>query len=256
MSAILNTGHATQAGILSALLAERGFTGSHAILEGCKGFCRAYSDDYRVSDIVAELGQRYRILDVWFKRYPTGAYANAPLDALLELVQRHNIGADDVEEVRIKTYAVVEDGLNNPHPSNTTAAMLSLPYCVAVALLDRQVTPQQFTEERMKDRSIRGLMERVRLVVADEELSQFGPVIGLGAIVEVICRDGRRYEGRVRAPKGDLRNPFTEEELLGKFRSLTSRVIDSDHADEIVLRVRDLEHLDSVEELTRLLCAY
>jgi 2-methylcitrate dehydratase PrpD len=165
------------------------------------------------------------------------------------LVQRHNITADDVKEVRIKTYAVVENTINNPHPSNTTAAMLSLPYCAAVALLDRQVTPQQFTEERVKDRRIPDVMGKVRLVVADEELSHFGPVIGLGAIVEVICQDGRRYEGRVRAPKGDTRNPFTEEELVSKFRSLTSGVIDSDQADEIVLRVQDLEHMDSVGEL-------
>jgi len=253
MSSILITGHATQAGIISALLARRGFTGSRAILEGRKGFCRAYSDDYTIAAITRQLGQEYRILGVWFKRYPTCAYANPSLDVILELVDRHGIEASDVKEVRIKTYAVVEELIDNPDPSNTTAAMLSLPYCAAAALVDKQVTPRQFTEERLADKNIRDVMKKVRLIVADEELLQFAPVEGLGASVGIICHDGRRYEGRVHAPKGETRNPFTEEELLKKFETLASSVVGADKVNDIAKTLKRLEDIDDVGELASLL---
>lgn len=254
MSSILNTGHAAQAGIMSALLAQRGFTGSPAILEGRSGFCRAYSDRYEVSNIIAGLGNRYPIVDVWFKRYPTCAYANAALDVILDLIARHDIGEGDVKEVRIKTYAVVEKTINNPEPPNVLAAMLSLPYSAAVAIVEKKVTPREFTEEKLRDQKVSAVMRKVRLVVADEELNEFAVGRGRGAIVEIICQDGSRYEGRVKAPKGDTANPFTEEELLRKFETLASPMLDTAEINHIAKVVKSLEQFNDISNLTDLLC--
>ena len=252
MSSILNTGHAAQAGIISALLAERGFTGSRGILEGRSGFCRAYADKCDLSSIVAGFGERYRILDVWFKRYPTCAYANASLDAILDLVAAHDIDEADVREVLIKTHSVVEKTLNNPCPPNVTAAMLSLPYNAAVAILERQVTPREFTEETLADERVRAMMAKVKIKAADEELAfAVGP--GRGSIVEIRCQDGTTHEARVKAPRGDTANPFTQEEFLGKFRALTSPVLDPSQSDEILRAVDNLESIEDVTGLTSLL---
>ncbi|HUW08535.1 MAG TPA: MmgE/PrpD family protein [Anaerolineae bacterium] len=253
MGSVLNTGHATQAGVISALLAQRGFTGSRTIIEGKSGFCRAYSDSWELAGIVAGLGDRYRITDIWFKRYPTCAYANAALDVILDLVVGHDVQQGDVEELCIKTYDVVEQALNNPEPSNATAAMLSLPYNAAVAVVRRQVTPREFTEECLLDGMVRATMKKVKIVVADEELNRLAEGRGRAAIVRIVCHDGTEYEGSIKSPKGDTLNPFTDEELFGKFEALTSPILDGERIDSIATMVRNLEEVETVRDLTRLL---
>ncbi len=252
MSSILNTGHAAQAGIISALLAERGFTGSRGILEGRSGFCRAYADECDLSSIVAGLGERYRILDVWFKRYPTCAYANTSLDAILDLVAAHGIDPADISEVLIKTHSVVEKTLNNPCPANVTAAMLSLPYNAAVAILERQVTPREFTEEKLADQRVRAMMAKVKIQAADDELA-FAAGPGRGSIVEIRRHDGTTRAARVKEPRGDTANPFSREEFLGKFRALTSPVLDPSQSNDILGVVDNLASIEDIRRLTSLL---
>lgn len=251
MSKFLNTGHSTMAGVISALLAQRGFTGSHTILEGRKGFCRAYSDEYDFLTIINGIGERYLIMDVYFKPYPTCRYCQPATDVVLELVNKHKIQASDIERALIKTYSVVERTVNNPNPTNVTAATLSMQYSIAVALAEGRSTPDEFTEEKLRDEKIRSLMNRVEMVVADDELYKFAPE-GYGAVVEISCKDGR-YEGKIRITKGEPENPFTESELIEKYRKLAVRVIGTDKVEEVLKKINKLEEVSDLSGLVGLL---
>lgn len=253
MSAILNTGHATHAGVVSAILAQRGFTGSRTILEGKSGFCRAYSDDCDLSRITTNLGERFGILDVWFKSYPTCAYCNSALDVVMDLRRNHGISAEEVEQVIVKTFPTVEATVNNPAPENFTAAMLSMPYSVAMALREGRVTPREFEGERWTDDEVRGLMRRVSVVVAEEELLRAGLALDRGAMVKIICRDGKQYEGRASAPKGDPMFPFSDDDVLAKYKQLASEVFDASRIEAIAGVVRRLDQVDDAVRLADLL---
>jgi 2-methylcitrate dehydratase PrpD len=253
MSAILNTGHATQAGIISALLAERGFTGSRTILEGKSGFCRAYSDDYDISKITEGLGEEFAIVDVWFKRYPTCAYCNSALDIVLDLKENNNLTSDDINSVKVKTFSTVENTINNPDPDNVTAAMLSLPYSIAMAIHQGKVTQEEFKDDWLSSPQVRNLMSRVDLVIADEELTQMGLEFDRGAVVQIISNDGIMYEGSAKAAKGDPVYPLTDEELKNKYQILAAQVLKAELVDEIESIIWEVEYLNRIEELTKLL---
>lgn len=252
MSKFLNTGHSTMAGVISAILAQRGFTGSHTILEGKMGFCRAYSDKYDLSKMMEGVGERYLILDVYFKPYPTCRYCQPATDVVLELVDKHKIRASDIEHALIKTYSVVERTVNNPNPTNVTAATLSMQYSIAVALAEGRSTPEEFTEEKLRDERIRNLMKKVEMIVDDDLLYKFAPEV-CGAIVEISCKDGSRYEGQIRISKGEPENPFTENELIEKYSGLAAQVIGTDKTEAILEQINKLEELSDLTELTRLL---
>lgn len=252
MSKFLNTGHATQAGILAALLAQRGFTGSHEILEGHKGYCKAFSDDYDLSSIVAGFGKTYRIMDTYFKPYPTCRWTHPAIDVTLRLAHEHEIQLKEVDEVVVRTYQIVKDTTNNPQPLNPTAATLSMQYSLAVAIAERQVLPEHFISERLGNKDLKDLMTSVHIVPSDEEMYDLGPT-GMGAKVTIKTKRGAEYYGETQFAKGEPENPFTKEELIDKFRELNSDILTSERLDRTIMNIEAFEELVSIQTLLELL---
>src|SRR5437660_5471814 len=113
----------------------------------------------------------YRILDCGMKSFPIEALSQAPLTAMMKTVKDHKIKADDVKEIKVEVIARAADILGDPHkyrPTSRETADHSLPYCMAVGLVDGMVTPLQFREERVRDQSLIPIMDKVK-VVANEE---------------------------------------------------------------------------------------
>lgn len=245
----LNAGHATQAGIQSALLAQKGFTGSRGILEGVKGFCRAYSDEYDTKRIHEDLGKKYRILGTYFKFYPTCWYIQPALDALLPMI--HEFTLEDIKEVTVKTYPIPLITIDNPNPLTESAATLSMQYAISAAIVHGKAGPDEFFGNKMDTGRISALMKRVHVVDGERELEEYAPG-GSGAIVIITLKNGKTLEGRTRQVKGDTGN-FTRGDLISKFDDLTSPLIDKKKQEELKNMVNNLESLDSIRELTRLL---
>jgi 2-methylcitrate dehydratase PrpD len=200
-----------------------------------------------------DLGQRYGILDVWFKRYPTCAYCNSTLDVVLDLKRRYGISADEVERVTVRTFPTVKATVDNPLPENFTAAMLSMPYSVAVALLLGRVTPSEFEGEMWADPGLQSVMRKVHIEAAEEELLRAGLAHDRGTMVSIVCKDGKRYDGSAKAPRGDPMFPFTDEDVLEKYRRLASSVFDSATVEAIATLVRSLEEVDDITRLADLM---
>ena len=245
----LNAGHATQAGIQSALLAEKGFTGSREILEGIKGFCRAYSDEYYTEKIYSDLGKTYRILGTYFKFYPTCWYIQPALDALLPVVREFE--PDDVKEVTVKTYPIPLITIDNPHPATESAATLSMQYAIAAAIVHKKAGPDEFFGTNMNKDEISDLMKKIHVVNGEKELQEYTPG-DTGSIVIITLNNGKILEARTKQVKGDVGN-FTKEDLIQKFNTLTSPLIDKKRQKEIKTKIENLESMDSVRELTQLL---
>src|SRR5436189_3780931 len=111
------------------------------------------------------------------KSFPIEALSHAPLTAMMKTVKENMIKSDDVKEIKVEVIARAADILGDPHkyrPDSKETADHSLPYCLAVGLMDGMVTPLQFKEERIKDPALIPIMDRVK-VVANQEFESLFP---------------------------------------------------------------------------------
>ncbi len=248
---------ATQSGVLAALLAERGYTGPEHVLDGKEGFSHVFDTEWRWEILTDGLGESWRILQCGMKFFPTEALTHAPISAVLDLVTEHDLDPDEIETVTIHSLARAADILADESkydPRTKETADHSLPYVVAAAIVDRQVTPKQFQPEKIMDPRIRAQLRKVR-VVADPEIEAVFPELQR-VRVEITTTDGRTLTRQLDYPKGDPRNPLTDEEITGKFRALGEGVASTDEMDRMQDAIRRAETFDDVRELAARLVVY
>ncbi|MGE3107989.1 MAG: MmgE/PrpD family protein [Phycisphaerales bacterium] len=256
---------ATRMGVESALLAQRGYSGPEHMFDGKEGLYAVfghvrYKGDPAKFDTAKITGNlprsssdHYKIIDCGMKSFPIEALSHAPLTAMMKCVKEHRIAADDVAQIKVEVIARAADILGDPHkyrPNSKETADHSLPYCLAVGLIDGMVTPLQFKEERVLDQSLIPVMDKVKVVASDEFealFPKFQP-----SRVTITTSDGREFSKRVDVPKGDPRDPMTEEEIAVKFNALGSSVIGSDQCARLQKAIMSMETLKTVDGLMAL----
>ena len=240
--------HAASAGVLSALLARNGFTGSTNVVEQRKGFCEAFADDSDLTRVTENLGKTFEISRTSLKPYSCCRYNHAAIDGLLGIVNAESIGADAIDSIRVRTYDIaVTNRPHRTHPKTVFDAKMSLPFCLAVAAYVRKAGERDFTEALLEDPKLCGLAERVT-VEADEAMSRVFPR-EWPAQVQVTLRDGRSLERLVPYPKGEPEAPMTESEIRQKFRELATIAVTDAAADQIILAVDVLDESPDVTPL-------
>jgi len=250
MSKPLNAGKAALSGVLAALLAQKNFTSSDAILEAKKGYCRATSKESNLNKITENLGKRFEIMNNIFKRHASCGHTHGAIDALLDLAKKYDIKPEDVEEILVGTYPIAVGIVGkNIEPKTGSEGKFSLPYCLATALICGRVGLAEFSKERLTDPKILELSKRVR-VKTDKEFMD----ARLGcAKLTIRTVDSREFSCRVDVPKGYPKNPLTKAELEDKFRSLASLVLSKGQVEEVITTVKNLNKLDDMRSLTALL---
>jgi 2-methylcitrate dehydratase len=255
-------------GAESALLAREGFSGPEHIIDGkeglfavfkhvqYKGQPAAFDSEGLVTDLPSSPKSHYRILDCGMKSFPIEALSHAPLTAMMKTVKENNIRADDVKEIKVEVIARAADILGDPHkyrPTSKETADHSLPYCLAVGLADGMVTPLQFKEERIRDQSLIPIMDKVK-VVANEEFEALFPKFQPSRVT-ITTNDGEQHSTRVDVPKGDPRDPMTEDEIAVKFTALGGDVIGKDKCKKLQRFIRNIDNVGKLDELFALTTA-
>ncbi len=253
MSKHLHPGRAAQSGILSMLLAKKGFSGPRQILEAEDGgLCRALSDNYDFERIVKDLGKVFETERTSIKPYPSCRSVHSSIDAVKKIKNRYQFNPENVEKIKVYNSEVVKIQTGWQYiPSTSLKAQMSMQYNVAVSLLEPDVLPDQFTDEKLRDPKILDLARRVEVIV-DQEIDRVYPE-KFPSIVEVELKDGRRFIERVDAPKGSPENPLSNEEVKTKFMSLATTRLPIQKAEEIIALVENIEHLPSIRQLTNIL---
>ncbi|RLE27990.1 MAG: MmgE/PrpD family protein [Acidobacteria bacterium] len=241
---------ATQSGVLAALLAEQGYTGPEHVLDGKEGFSHVFDTEWKFNILTDGLGDSWRILQCGMKFFPTEALTHAPISATLDLVIDNDLPPDQVETVTIYSLARAADILADPSkydPRSKETADHSLPYVIAAAVADRQVTPLQFTDAKIMDSKIRAQLNKVK-VIADPEIEAVFPELQRVKVV-IKTTDGREFEKKLDYPKGDPRNPLTDAEIAGKFAALAEGIATPDDVQRIQAAIECTEDFDDVREL-------
>jgi 2-methylcitrate dehydratase PrpD len=254
----LHVGHAARCGTEAALLAAAGFTANPWALEHGDGFGTAYGAGGKPSweEATARLGAPHDLVQpgIGVKRFPACASTHQALDAVLELAEAHAIRAADVAAVECGVYYLAPHQLIYDRAETGLQGKFSMPYCVAVALLDRAVGLAQFADERVRRPDVQALMPKVRMFVHPEQTSR-ECLPGRFSEVTIALADGRRLVKRVEHAKGQPQNPLTDAELETKFRDCAARALPGEQVDGLVAAVRELEALPDVSALCRRLRA-
>ena len=242
---------ATSSGVEAALMAERGYTGPEHVFDGKEGLYHCMGPDWKPEIMTDGLGESFRITECGMKAYPTEALTHAPVSCTLKICEANGIQAEDVAQITIRSTARAADILADPskyEPETKETADHSLPYIVAAAVADRNVTPLQFTDEKIHDPRIRSVIGKVK-VVGDDECERLFPDLQRN-YVTVETTDGRSFDGMVDYPKGDPRDPMTEAEVEAKYRALAEMSgVSADHQDAILAAVDGLDASPSAREL-------
>src|SRR5438874_9150060 len=247
---------ATQSGVLAALLAEKGYTGPEHVIDGKEGLTHVFKPDWKLNLLTDGLGETWRITQCGMKAFPTEALTHTPISAVLDLVKENDLHPDQVEKIQIRSLARAADILSDRSKYDTLtkeSADHSLPYVIAAALAERQVTPVQFTMKKIMDATIRAQLQKVE-VVADPEIEKVFPALQR-VIVNITTIDGRTFSKQLDYPKGDPRNPLSDAEVEEKFAALAEGVLSSGAQKRLKDTIWNLEKVGSVSKLMSLMKA-
>ncbi len=247
LSRPLNVARAAANGVMAALMAERGLAGPEDILDGHWGFLRSFSDGADPAPLAADLGRRYAVTEAGFRVHACRRYHHSTVDALLSLRPRIPRDPDSIREIRVRIFDRAAAAGNPAAPATPQEARGSIPYTLAVALLEGSVRPAYFAPDRLANPARIRLAEKVR-VAADPELTAAFPG-RWGSIVEVDLATGEQLSARVDTPKGEPEDPLSQEELLDKFYSLAAPAVGLHRAGNLAGCIEQLSGLQSTRSL-------
>ena len=141
---------ATQSGVLAALMAEKGYTGPEHVVDGKEGLTHCFGPAWKLNLLTDGLGESWRITQCGMKAFPTEALTHTPISAVLDIVKSNDLKPEQVEKVQIRSLARAADILSDPSkydPQSKETADHSLPYVIAAAIAERQVTPRAVRDE-------------------------------------------------------------------------------------------------------------
>ncbi len=245
---------ATEAGVMAALMAQGGYEGPEAIFEGREGLFEALGKEWKPEALIENFGKTFKIVDCSIKPYPSEALTHAPISAVLDLVIENDIAATEIEQIQIWTLKRAAEILADPMKyiiNSRETADHSLPYCIAAAAVDCELTPRQFQKEKLADAKILAVVPRVKALLEPSFEARFPAE--QPCRVQIRLKDGRTFERQRAYPKGDPRDQLSEAELKGKFSALAEDVLSAEQQQVVFQMIAGLENVSDIGELMKAL---
>ncbi len=247
MAKRFNPGPAARNGVTAALFAERGFTGAETILEGERGFCKAFSDKVDLERLTRDLGKDFR-LSIELKPFACARPIHNAIGCALEIRQKYSPEIKNIASMVMKRNTEWGTKYHNiKAPRTFHEAQMSLPFSVALGLVKGKAFVDDYSDENLKNPDIMRLSKMVE-IENDPSLPR-----GVSCRLIMTMKDGKKMEAQVDYPKGSLRNPMTESERFAKFEALSQKWLDDQQRKTIVQKINELEKVQNIREFTSLL---
>ncbi|WP_158059363.1 MmgE/PrpD family protein [Halorussus halophilus] len=240
--------NAARNAVYSTFLAKNGMDGPKNLFEGQKGWKQIVSGEFD-----AEFTPGERVHDVMAKKYVAETYAQSAVEGIIELAEQEDISPANVSEIHLDTFAgaklIIGGGEGSRYEVETKAqADHSLPYMLAVSLIDREMGNDQYEPERIEREDVQRLLRTVE-VEEDEQFTERFENGEMPARITVTMDDGTAYEIEKDDFAGHPNNPMTWEQIEAKFHETASERYDEQRREEIVETVLQLESRDASELL-------
>lgn len=246
--------NAAFASVHAVALAANGITGPEQMFEGNKGMIETITGPFEVDWVRGDFSQ---VLRCSIKKYNAEFHSQSAVAAALDIAARDGFDVGLVDRISVETFAtgfhIIGGGEEGDKKRVRTRedADHSLPYILAVALLDREVTPAQYTPERISSQDTRDLLDRVE-VTLDAEFSERFPD-EMPTRLTVHLSDGRMLESAGAGYHGFYDDPFDWDDVCTKFDDLTGDRIGRGLQSEIRDVVANIDRLESIRVLTDIL---
>jgi 2-methylcitrate dehydratase PrpD len=217
----LHTAKAAADGLMAAYIARDGFTGARQIFEGKQGMAAGMSTDADVRCLTDQLGTRWATAETSFKYHASCRHTHPSADALLALMQNHQLKAGDIGSVTARVHQGAIDVLGPvTDPQTIHQSKFSMGFVLALIAERGRASLADFTDDALREEKLRAFHDKVTMAL-DPEVDQAYPKRWLGH-VSVGTQDGRALDQRIATPKGDPDNALTRAELEDKALRLSA----------------------------------
>ncbi|GBD35503.1 2-methylcitrate dehydratase [bacterium HR36] len=246
--------NAARNGVFAAQLAAEGMTGPAPIFEGELGFMKLLTGPFTLAPMAAETGPAqpddFMLRRTHIKYWPVEYHAQSAVDAALQLRTRIPHWSE-IERIDVYTFDAAVDIIGKDpekwRPRTRETADHSLPYCVAVALYDGEVSLASFDDRHLQDQQLLQLVAKVQ-VHRDPDLSARYPD-SIPNRLEITLRRGEKLVAEVEFPRGHACNPVSDSELETKFRSLVAPLFGNERTEALLAGLWELENISQASSL-------
>jgi 2-methylcitrate dehydratase PrpD len=238
-------------GLMAALLAQQKFVATREFLTAKDGgLYNTYSNGGKPEAAIAHLGERWELEQIALRLWPSASTIQGFVTAMFDLVEKHRVAPGQVKKLRVflnKTGADMHGIF--PNYKGKFEALLSIHYCAAAILHDRDLALAQFEPARYNDPAL------VRFAAGQVEVKIDPALSGVQSVVEAELADGKTLSVRCEHPRGSPENRLTRAQIEEKFRTYARGVLPPAHVEEVVSTVARLEDLKSARRLMDILRA-
>lgn len=244
MTKPFHPGGAARAGLMSALMASKGFTASPRALEAPRGFIQVASDKRAWHEVTDELGQRFEISFNSYKPFACGIVIHPSIDACVQL-RAQGITPEQVQRIELRVHSLVLELTGKKTPQDGLQGKFSVYHGCAAGLMFGRAGEEEFSDQVVTSAAVVALRDKVQATVDDS-------IDEAAADVTAVLTDGRRVHVRVDHAIGSLENPLSDAQLEAKFAALVVPVLGDARARDITAHWRTLAALPDVRTLTAL----
>lgn len=251
MTKSLHAGLAARNGVMAAQLAAEGLTANSSVLDTRRGFFEAFFDGpFELGKAISSLGSPYHIISpgIGIKMYPSGWRLHHSFEAMLSLVTRYDIKPEQVKKIDVGVPHDRYFNLNKVHSG--LEGKFSMQYHVAMAVLDRRLTIESFSDSRALAPDVQDFISRVVNQI-DKSISPAEEKVF--SWVTIWLNDGRSLTEKVETPRGHWLNQPTQQEVEAKFLGNARLALNEERIDRIKGIINSLDDLKNIQTLAQVL---
>jgi 2-methylcitrate dehydratase len=192
------------------------------------------------------------------KSYNSEVHSQPSVEAALELKEKHSFDPSEIEKIDVTTfltaYHIIGGGEYGDRKTVFTkeAGDHSMPYVVAVAILDGQVYPEQLYPERINKPDVQELLQKVNVHtsspihkpvklagILDKKTEAYPDKLISEVTIEL--KNGEKYSLEKESYKGFFLDPLSWEDVIQKFKKLTGNKIPEATKDQIISIIQNFE---------------
>ena len=226
MTKPFHPGAAARAGLMAALMAQRGFTASLKAIEAPRGWAQVVSTKYDWSEVTDALGQRFEISFNSYKPFACGIVIHPSIDACVQLRER-GVRAEDVERIELKVHSLVLELTGKKEPADGLQGKFSVYHGCAAGLIFGRAAEAEFDDEIVNRGDVVALRRKV-VATVDDQIDE------ASVDVTAVMKDGRREHVFVTHAIGSIENPMTDAMLEAKFQGLADGVLGAARSAELL----------------------
>ncbi|HEY8359659.1 MAG TPA: MmgE/PrpD family protein, partial [Ramlibacter sp.] len=243
MTKPFHPGAAARAGLMSALLAAKGFTASPRALEAPRGWAQVVSTKCAWNEATDELGERFEISFNSYKPFACGIVIHPSIDACVQLRER-GVRPEEVERIELKVHSLVLELTGKKEPADGLQGKFSVYHGCAAGLVFGRAGEDEYADAIVTRPDMVALRRKV-VATVDDSIDE------ASADVTAVLADGRRVHVFVEHAIGSLERPMTDAMLEGKFRQLAEPALGAGQAAELMGACWRLGDSADVRALTR-----